>query len=290
MTSVLVIGAGFMGGGIAQVCAQAGYRVHLMDVRRESLDKALGEIRKSTIKLHAKGGRIPEPPETILARIELESDLKSAANVQWVIEASPEIESLKKEIFLELDELVPTDTVLATNTSSIPVSRLAAVTGSPERVLGLHFFGPVPLMGLVEVVKGDETSASVFDRGIAFVKSLGKTPVCVQKDVPGFVMNRIFLAAFREALALVDLGVVTPEDADTGMKLGYGWTVGPFEIADNAGIDTFDLIARSFNSIGEDMLCPQSDLLKKMVGEGRLGRKSGEGFYRYSKEGKRFSI
>jgi 3-hydroxybutyryl-CoA dehydrogenase len=176
---------------------------------------------------------------------------------------------------------------LASNTSSIPISRLAEVTQHPERVLGLHFFGPVPLMGLVEVVKGERTSEDVFERGVDFVRSLGKTPVRVMRDIPCFVMNRIFSAAFREAVDLVAAGVVSPEEVDVGMRLGYGWNAGPFEIADNAGLDTLVLIARSMKALGEETLVPRSDLIERMVKEGRLGRKSGRGFYMYSADGKR---
>jgi 3-hydroxybutyryl-CoA dehydrogenase len=174
-----------------------------------------------------------------------------------------------------------------TNTSSIPVTRLAANTARPERVLGLHFFGPVPLMRLVEVIKGEKTSPQVFERGVGFVRSLGKTPVRVQRDIPGFVMNRIFSAAFREAVDLCDRGIATPEDIDVGMRLGYGWNAGPFEIADNAGLDTVLRVSRSIQALGADRLAFTSDLIERMVAEGKLGRKAGKGFYRYTPDGKR---
>lgn len=286
MENVLVVGAGFMGSGIAQVCAQANYRVHLMDVRREALEKAISGIHWSVEKLSTKG-IIKESPQTIFERITLEEDLKGASDADWVIEAALEVEDLKHEIFQELDRLAPMETPLATNTSSIPISRIARSTKHPERVLGLHFFGPVPLMGLVEVVKGEGTSPEVFERGVVFVRSLGKTPVRVRRDIPCFVMNRIFSAAFREAVDLVAQGVVSPEDVDVGMRLGYGWNAGPFEIADNAGLDTWSLIAKSMKALGEEDLVPRSDLVEGMVEEGRLGRKAGKGFYRYTPEGKR---
>lgn len=283
---VLVLGAGFMGAGIAQVCAQAGYRVHLYDVKPEALGQALKGMASSLGKLAAKGV-IGEEPEQVLARLRTVSDLQSAVQAYWVIEAALEIESLKKELFAELDRLAPPDTPLASNTSSIPISRIAAATQRPERVLGTHFFGPVPLMGLVEVIKADRTSDEVFERGVAFVRSLGKTPVRVKRDIPCFVMNRIFSAAFREAADLVADGVVSPEDVDVGMRLGYGWSAGPFEIADNAGLDTWVLIAESMKALGEEGLIPRSDLIPRMVAQGRLGRKAGKGFYRYTPEGKR---
>ena len=286
MERILVIGAGFMGSGIAQVCAQSGYQVHLMDIEQKVLEEAIRQIRWSVEKLSAKGV-LGEPPETVMDRILLEKSLDKADSVHWVIESVLEIEALKKEIFQELDHLTLKDTPLATNTSSIPITRIAEGIKHPERVLGLHFFGPVPLMGLVEVVKGEKTSPDVFSRGIEFVRSLDKTPVRIHRDIPCFVMNRIFSAAFREAVDLVSQGIVSPEDVDVGMKLGYGWNAGPFEIADNAGLDTFVLIGRSMKALGEEGLFPQSDLLERMTQEGRLGRKTGKGFYRYTPEGKR---
>ena len=223
----------------------------------------------------------------IIDRISGVWDLSSASAADLVIESALEVESLKKEIFHELDGRAPASTPLATNTSSIPITRIAETLKHPERVLGLHFFGPVPLMKLVEVVKGERTSSEVFDRGIRFVKSLGKVPVRVHKDIPCFVMNRVFSAAFREAVDLVAQGIVSPEDLDVGMKLGYGWSAGPFEIADNAGLDTILLIGKFMQAIGETELFPKSDLINRMVHKGRLGRKSGEGFYTYGSDGKR---
>lgn len=286
MTTVLVIGAGFMGSGIAQVCAQSGYRVILMDVNKGALEKAVRGIKWSLEKFFSKGF-LKEAPGSCMDRITIVTDLNSAAEADWVIEAAFEDEDLKKEIFEELDRLTPSHIPLATNTSSIPISRLAEITRMPKRVLGLHFFGPVPFMGLVEVVKGRQTSSEIFEQGIQFVKSLGKTPVKVQKDLPGFVMNRIFSAAFRECVELVSDGIVTPEDIDLGMRLGYGWNIGPFEIADNAGLDTFARVGESMLALGEDHLVAKSDLIVKMVNEGRLGKKVGKGFYRYGKDGKK---
>ena len=286
MQKILVVGAGFMGSGIAQVSAQAGYQVHLMDIQSVITDGALKDIRWSVEKLAAKG-LLKESSEKVLARISPEKDLSSASEVDWVIEAALEEEELKRGIFQELDRISRPETPLATNTSSIPITRLAENTRRPERVLGLHFFGPVPLMRLVEVVKGEKTSQEIFERGITFVQSLGKTPVRVQRDIPGFVMNRIFSAAFREAVDLVDQGIVSPEDVDVGMRFGYGWNAGPFEIADNAGLDTCARVGKTMRTLGAGHLAPSSNLIERMVAEGRLGRKTGKGFYRYSPEGKR---
>jgi 3-hydroxybutyryl-CoA dehydrogenase len=286
MEKVLVVGAGFMGSGIAQVSAQEGYQVHLMDIQTAITDRALRDIRWSVEKLAVKG-LLKEPSQKVLARISPEKDLSSASKADWVIEAALEVEELKRGIFQELDRISRPETPLATNTSSIPITRLAENTKRPERVIGLHFFGPVPLMRLVEVIKGEKTSPEIFERGVAFVQSLGKTPVRVQRDIPCFVMNRIFSAAFREAVDLVDQGIVSPEDVDVGMRLGYGWNAGPFEIADNAGLDTYVRIAKTMRALGVDHLVSSSNLIERMVIEGRLGRKAGKGFYRYSPEGKR---
>jgi 3-hydroxybutyryl-CoA dehydrogenase len=288
MERILVVGAGFMGAGIAQVCAQAGYQVNLMDIQPAITARALKEIGWSVEKLSAKGV-LKESPQQVIARISMEKDLSSAAQADWVIEAALEEENLKRDIFRELDRVARPETILATNTSSIPISRLAASTTRPERVLGLHFFGPVPLMRLVEVVKGEKTSSEIFERGVAFVQSLGKTPLRVQRDIPGFVMNRIFSAAFREAVELVEQGIATPEDIDAGMRLGYGWNAGPFEIADRAGLDTVARVGQSLQALGAEHLAHKSKLIERMVADGRLGRKVGRGFYRYSPDGKRIT-
>ena len=288
MENIMVIGAGFMGSGIAQVCAQTGYTVFLMDVNQEALDKAMSGIKWSLEKFSEKG-LLKEQPQEILQRLTPVKDLHRAAAVDWVIEAAFEEQDLKEDIFKQLDSLASAETLLATNTSSIPISRLAEVTRIPDRVLGLHFFGPVPFMRLVEVVKGAKTSDRTFSRGVEFVKTLGKTPVKVHKDIPGFVMNRIFGAAFRECVELVAAGIASPEDIDIGMQLGYGWNIGPFEIADNAGLDTFARVGRTMQELGEEHLVAKSDLILRMIEEGRLGRKTGHGFYRYGKDGKKIT-
>jgi len=286
MEKVMIVGAGFMGSGIAQVCAQSGYEVYLMDVHDENLNKAIAGINWSLEKFASKGF-LKESPPKVLERITPVHDLEKATEVAWVIEAAFEEQALKEQLFKQLDHLVSAQTRLATNTSSIPITRLARVTKRPERVLGLHFFGPVPFMGLVEVIKGEKTSEDVFNQGLEFVKSLGKTPVKVHRDIPGFVMNRIFGAAFRECVDLVADGIASPEDIDVGMRLGYGWNIGPFEIADNAGLDTFARVGQSMLALGEDHLVAKSDLIVRMVKEGRLGKKVGHGFYRYTRDGKK---
>lgn len=288
MKRVLVVGAGFMGAGIAQTCAQAGHHVHLMDVNEEALGRAVKSIGSSLDKLAAKG-LIRESSAEVLARIVRTADLSPATQADVVIESVVEVESVKTELFRELDRLAPPETILASNTSSIPISLIAQVVVRPDRVLGLHFTWPVPLSGMVEVIQGESTSASTFDQGAEFVNSLGKRPVRIRRDVPGFVVNRIFSAALGQAVELVDSGVASVEDVDAGMKLGYGWTLGPLEIADGVGLDTVALIMHSLKDRGESRLVPATDLVERMVSAGRLGRKAGKGFYDYGPDGKRLA-
>jgi len=285
MDNVLVIGAGFMGGGIAQVVAQGGYTVYLQDVNAAALEKTLAQIKWSTEKLASKG-KIKDSAKVVQDRITAVKDFSIAPKCQWVLEVVFEDEKMKKDIFKDLDAACPVDTILASNTSSIPITRLASLTKHPERVVGLHFFGPVPMMRLVEVIKGDRTSDAVFKKSVDFVASIGQYPVKVMKDIPGFIMNRISGAAFKEAMDLVENGIATVEDVDKGMHYGFNWNIGPFEIADNAGIDTYYRVGMAFAALGEGELLSKSDIIEKMVKAGRLGRKVGKGFYDYTSDGK----
>jgi 3-hydroxybutyryl-CoA dehydrogenase len=285
MDNVLVIGAGFMGGGIAQVVAQGGYTVYLQDINQEALDRTLAQVKWSTEKLAAKG-KIKDSAKAVQDRIIPVKDLSIAPKCQRVIEVVFEDEKMKKELFKELDAACPVETILASNTSSIPITRLASLTRHPERVVGLHFFGPVPMMRLVEVIKGDKTSDAVFKKSVDFIASIGQYPVKVMKDIPGFIMNRISGAAFKEAMDLVEKGIATVEDVDKGMHYGFNWNIGPFEIADNAGIDTYYRVGKAFAALGEGELLSKSDIIEKMVKAGRLGRKVGKGFYDYTPDGK----
>lgn len=288
MEKILVVGAGFMGSGIAQVCAQKGKDVFITDTSVSTVERGLKEIGRSLVRL-AQKNKITEDPDCVLKRITPVDGIETASLADLIIEAATESEEIKKSLFARLDSLASADSIIASNTSSIPISILASSTSRPENVLGLHFFGPVPLMRLVEVVKAEHTSPDVFERAVSFVKSLDKIPVKVMKDIPGFIMNRIFSAALREALELVEKGVASPEDVDTGMREGYGWRAGPFEIADNAGLDTIELIGKALERLGAGNLSPKSNILSRLVSEGRFGRKSGRGFYDYDSAGKRIT-
>jgi 3-hydroxybutyryl-CoA dehydrogenase len=281
---VSVIGAGLMGSGISQVCAQAGYRVTMQDVSQQFLDKAMKSIEWSVGKFVEKG-RIKESAEKVLSRITLTTEINAAKEADFVVEAVPEVEELKKKIFLELDGLCRPEVILATNTSAIPITKIASATKYPERVVGTHFFSPVPLMMVVEVVKGMRTSEETMENSRKWVCSLGKEYINVNKDIAGFVLNRINIPSTIEAIRLVEAGVTTPEDIDKGMRLAFGRAMGPFETGDMTGIDVahnayFNIYAET----NDPKFLPPA-LLQRMVQAGLHGRKAGKGWYDYNSDG-----
>jgi 3-hydroxyacyl-CoA dehydrogenase len=269
-----------MGSGIVQACAQSGYSVHVTDVSGSALHKSLRNIEWSLGKLEARKA-ITEPVSDVMSRITIEGGLDIASSVDWIIETVPEIEDLKVSLLQQLDALIQPDIPVSTNTSVIPIHRLANKTMHPARIVGVHFFQPIFRVKIVEVIKGDNTSLEIFERACAFVESLGKRPIRVMKDIPGFVYNRIFGAAFKQAVDLVEQGVITPEEVDFGMRDAYGWELGPFEMADAGGLETFVNANRLYKELGEDALARAGNLMDKMVKGGRLGKKTGWGFYKY---------
>ena len=271
----LVVGAGQMGGGIAQVAAAAGCRVSLHDAVPGATDRALETMRKSLMKLAEKGGA---DPDEVLGRIEVAEELVPA---DLMVEAVVEDAAVKEDVFRRADSVLPPEAVLASNTSSIPIGTLAAATGRPDKVVGMHFFNPVPVLKLVEVIRGQETSDETARAVVAFAEELGKVPA-EANDFPGFVSNRILMQFINEAVWALHDGVAEAEAIDTIAKLGFAHPMGPLSLADLIGLDTCVAIMEVLHEgLGDPKYAP-CPLLREHVDAGRLGRKSGQGFYSYS--------
>lgn len=276
-----VIGAGLMGSGIAQVSAQAGWDVVLRDVTDEALARGLGGIEKSLDRFVAKERLTAADAEAALGRITATTELDAAADADIVVEAVFEHLDVKQEIFRTLDGLVREDAVLASNTSAIPITKIAAATARPERVVGTHFFSPVPMMQLCELVRGHKTSDEALASAREFAESVGKTCVVVNRDVAGFVTTRLISALVVEAVKLYESGVATAEDIDTACKLGFGHAMGPLATADLTGVDILLHASENIYTESQDEKFAPPELMRRMVDAGDLGRKSGEGFYPY---------
>lgn len=274
-----VIGAGQMGGGIAQVAAQSGFDVVVHDVKDDFLARGRSVIEKSLTKLYEKG-RLKETPAEVLGRIQFTTELADFADCDLVVEAVVENEAIKTQLFRQLGQIVKPGGILASNTSSIPITSLATASGRPEKFIGMHFMNPVPLMQLVEVIRGHSTSDETAQQVTEAARKMGKTPVeC--NDYPGFVSNRILMPMLNEAIQCVMEGVAEPEAIDQIMKLGMNHPMGPLTLADFIGLDTCLAIMEVLHQgLGDDKYRP-SPLLRKMVQAGLLGRKSGQGFYKY---------
>lgn len=276
---VAVLGAGTMGHGIAQVAAMAGYDVALRDTTRELVDRGLDRIRQNLDEGVERGKVSPEERAAALDRLRGETELGAAVEgADLVIEAVPERFDLKVEVFRELEAHVPADAILATNTSSLSVTDLQLTTSRPERVLGLHFFNPVHIMKLVEVIRGKRTGEAELDAAVAFARAIGKEPIVVN-DSPGFASSRLGVALGLEAMRMLEEGVASAEAIDKAMELGYRHPMGPLRLTDLVGLDVrLDIANYLYEKLGSESFRPP-EILKRLVAEGKLGRKAGQGFY-----------
>ena len=281
-----VIGAGQMGRGIAQVAAQAGLEVLLLDANLDLAQKAVERVGRSLDRLVAKETIDGAKRNQILAQIKAHSDYSELGPCDFVVEAAPEREDIKTDIFTKLSECTKPGTILASNTSSISITKIGACTSRPEKVIGMHFMNPVPVMKLVEVIRGLATDDATFETTLALAKSFNKTTVAA-RDIPGFIVNRVLIPLINEACFALYEGLGTVEDIDVGVKLGLNHPMGPLELSDLIGLDTCLAIANVLHSeLGDDKYRP-CPLLKQHVAAGWLGRKTGRGFYRYDASGKK---
>ena len=282
---VFIVGAGLMGSGIAQVCAQSGINVVMNDNNQEAIDKGIKSIAWSVSKFIEKG-KLTEDNSTILNRIVIDSNFSNATEADLAIEAVFEKLELKKEIFQKLDRVCQDKTIIASNTSAISISELASVTNRPEKVVGIHFFSPVPMMAAAELIRGTATSDETFAAGETFLRQLGKEAILVHRDVPAFI-NRINYRANLEAMRLVEEGVATVEDIDKGLRLASGRKMGPFEIGDMVGLDvTYDALMSIYETTKDPYWYPPA-IMRHKVKAGHLGRKTGKGWYEYNEDGTR---
>lgn len=276
-----VVGAGLMGSGIAQVAAQAGWDVTMRDVDEAALERGLANVRGSYDRFLAKDRMSVADAEAALARITPTTDLDAFAEADIVVEAVFESLDVKRAVFTELDKILGPDAVLATNTSAIPITQIAACTARPESVVGTHFFSPVPMMKLCELVRGLKTADATLARAREFAESAGKTCIVVNRDVAGFVTTRLIAAFANEAARLVESGVASAEDVDIACQLGFGHPMGPLRTMDLAGLDIMVHATRTIYADTADPKFAPPELLARMVSAGDLGRKSGKGFYDY---------
>jgi 3-hydroxybutyryl-CoA dehydrogenase len=281
---VVVIGSGTMGAGIAQIAIEAGYVVDIVDKEQDFVDRGIGNIKKFLTKKVEKGKLTQSQYDDMLSRLSGTTNMDEAVSgAVMVVEAVFEKFELKKEIFQKLDTLCPPSVILASNTSTLSITSIASVTKNPGRVIGTHYFSPVPAMRLVEVIRGKETSDTTADKTVDICKNFGKTPIVV-KDIPGFIVNRYLCLLYNEAANMIYNGDAGPKEIDQAMKLGCNWPMGITEIIDLAGVDVCAFaIEAMYQMTGEDRYKP-SPLFEKMLAEKKLGRKTGEGFYKYDND------
>jgi|HigsolmetaAR203D_1030402.scaffolds.fasta_scaffold03833_7 3-hydroxyacyl-CoA dehydrogenase len=277
-----IAGAGTMGGGIAQLAATKGFRVILYDIHRDAVEKGMQRIAKSLDKTVQKGKLSSEERDAALSRIATTAELESLAGAETVIEAVIENMQVKKDLFQRLDRILPPGVVMATNTSSLSITEIAQATQRPDKVGGMHFFNPAPVMKLVEVVRGYHTSDESVDYLMNLARAFGKEPIEVKKDSPGFIVNRIMIPQFIEAIRLVEEGVATPEDIDKAVTLGLNYPMGPFTLQDFAGVDIGLHVMDYFYEEFKDSRFAAPMLLRQLVRAGRLGKKTGGGWYDYN--------
>ena len=280
ITTVGIVGAGTMGNGIAQACAVKGIDVVMVDIAQAAVDKGIATVGKSLDRLLQKEKITEADRDAALGRIKGSTSYDDLKKARLVIEAATENHELKNKILKQLDELLDPEVIIATNTSSISITQLAAVTKRPDKFVGMHFFNPVPMMALVEIIRGLQTSDATHDAVKALAEALGKSPITV-KNAPGFVVNRILVPMINEAFFVLAEGLATPEDIDAGMKLGCNQPIGPLALADMIGLDVCLAVMDVYLSEFGDSKYRPAPLLKEMVAAGRLGRKSGHGVYQY---------
>jgi 3-hydroxybutyryl-CoA dehydrogenase len=279
--TVAVLGAGTMGHGIAQVCAAAGCTVRMFDINEDAVSAGLGRVRGNLDKGIARGKVTEEERHDVLSRLTTTTAIADAVDqADLVIEAAPESMQLKERIFREVDAAAPATAILGSNTSSLSIAQIATVVSDPTRFVGLHFFNPVHIMSLVEVVWGPDTSEQTRDASVAFAHRLGKEPIVV-RDAPGFASSRLGIVLGMEAIRMVEQGVASPEDIDKAMELGYRHPMGPLKLTDLVGLDVrLGITEYLYETLGSDAFNPPA-LLRQMVSDGKLGKKSGQGFYQW---------